>query len=67
MTIKNGGGDMRYRYTKSPERIEWTDAVYEHGALLATIIPKIEWSSYSYIGEVELINNDEITIINLRD
>ena len=53
---KGGNSDLRFRYTKSPERIEWTDGVYEHGAALATILPKIDWQSYQYEGPTELVS-----------
>ena len=53
---KRGGSvlNIGFKYTESLERAEWAQTVYPYGAVLVSLLPKIEWSSYEFNGETAL-------------
>jgi len=51
-TRKGGGrfGELRFRYTKDPKRVTWTEGVYPFSGMLIGLPSRIPWASYSYRG-----------------
>lgn len=55
-TRKKGGTvlNIGFKYTQSEERATWAEAVYPYGALLVSLLPKIDWEGYEFNGETAL-------------
>ena len=56
--------NVKYKYTEDKVRESWIDAVYPYGFQIMSILPKIEWASYSYEGTLLIKKFEDVSISN---
>jgi len=50
------GGERwaRFKYTRNEKRARWIDALSPYASTIASIIPKIDWTAFTYNGPIEI-------------
>ena len=50
-----------FKYTRSPQRKEWTKRAFPYGAYLLNAIYTIPWNTYEFEGDVDLFRIEDLT------